>query len=57
MQVSVVVLAGGMGTRMNSDKPKVLHPLAGVPMLHHALHTARMLEPARIVVVTGSGAA
>ena len=57
MQVSVVVLAAGMGTRMNSDKPKVLHPLAGVPMLHHALHTARMLEPARIVVVTGSGAA
>ena len=57
MQVSVVVLAAGMGTRMNSDRPKVLHPLAGVPMLHHALSAARMLEPARIVVVTGEGAA
>ena len=55
MQVSVVVLAAGMGTRMNSDRPKVLHPLAGVPMLHHALTAARMLEPSRIVVVTGSG--
>jgi bifunctional UDP-N-acetylglucosamine pyrophosphorylase/glucosamine-1-phosphate N-acetyltransferase len=56
MQVSVVVLAAGMGSRMNSDRPKVLHPLAGVPMLHHALSAARMLEPSRIVVVTGSGA-
>ena len=56
MQVSVVVLAAGMGTRMNSDRPKVLHPLAGVPMLHHALSVARMLEPSRIVVVTGHGA-
>jgi bifunctional UDP-N-acetylglucosamine pyrophosphorylase/glucosamine-1-phosphate N-acetyltransferase len=56
MQVSVVVLAAGMGSRMNSERPKVLHPLAGVPMLHHALTTARSLEPSRIVVVTGSGA-
>lgn len=53
MQVSVIVLAAGMGTRMNSDLPKVLHPLAGVPMLHHALTTARALEPSRVVVVTG----
>ncbi len=53
MQVSVIVLAAGMGTRMNSDLPKVLHPLAGVPMLHHALTAARSLEPSRVVVVTG----
>ena len=53
MQVSLIVLAAGMGTRMNSDRAKVLHPLGGVPMLHHALTTGRALEPARIVVVTG----
>ena len=53
MQVCVIVLAAGMGTRMNSDLPKVLHPLAGVPMLHHALSAARSLEPSRVVVVTG----
>ncbi|WP_309664774.1 NTP transferase domain-containing protein, partial [Tabrizicola sp.] len=54
--VSVIVLAAGQGTRMNSDLPKVLHPLAGAPLLHHALTTARSLDPSRIVVVTGHGA-
>ena len=57
MQVSLIILAAGLGSRMNSDLPKVLHPLAGVPMLHHALNTARSLDPARIVVVTGYGSA
>ena len=38
---------------MNSDTPKVLHHIAAAPLLHHALTTARSLEPARIVVVTG----
>ena len=57
MQVSLIVLAAGLGSRMNSDLPKVLHPLAGVPMLHHALAAGRALEPSRIVVVTGHGAA
>ena len=56
MQVSLIVLAAGLGTRMNSDMPKVLHPLAGVPMLHHALSAGRALEPSRVVVVTGHGA-
>lgn len=56
MSVSVIVLAAGMGTRMNSDTPKVLHHVASAPLLHHALTAARSLEPARIVVVTGHGA-
>lgn len=56
MQVSLIVLAAGMGTRMNSDLPKVLHPLGGVPMLHHALAAGRSLEPSQVVVVTGHGA-
>ncbi|MFN3970857.1 MAG: bifunctional UDP-N-acetylglucosamine diphosphorylase/glucosamine-1-phosphate N-acetyltransferase GlmU [Gemmobacter sp.] len=57
MALTVIVLAAGQGSRMNSDLPKVLHPLGGVPMLHHALTAARALEPAHIVVVTGHGSA
>jgi len=53
MQVSVIILAAGQGTRMNSDLPKVLHHVAAAPMLHHALATAHSLDPSRIVVVTG----
>ncbi len=56
MQVSLIVLAAGKGTRMNSELPKVLHPLGGVPVLHHALSAGRSLQPSRIVVVTGHGA-
>ncbi|MBP9049528.1 MAG: bifunctional UDP-N-acetylglucosamine diphosphorylase/glucosamine-1-phosphate N-acetyltransferase GlmU, partial [Tabrizicola sp.] len=55
MQVSVIVLAAGQGTRMNSDRPKVLHQVAAAPLLHHALATAQSLDPARIVTVTGHG--
>jgi len=55
MQVSVIVLAAGQGTRMNSDLPKVLHKVGAAPLLHHALATAQSLEPSRIVVVTGHG--
>jgi len=55
MQVSVIVLAAGQGTRMNSDLPKVLHQVAAAPLLHHALATAQSLEPSRIVTVTGHG--
>ena len=55
MQVSVIVLAAGQGTRMNSDLPKVLHNVAAAPLLHHALAVAQSLDPSRIIVVTGHG--
>lgn len=56
MPLSLVVLAAGMGSRMNSDLPKVLHPLAGAPLLAHALRAGAALGPERVVVVTGHGA-
>lgn len=56
MPLSLVVLAAGLGSRMNSDLPKVLHPLAGAPLLAHALRAGAELEPDRVVVVTGHGA-
>lgn len=55
MSVSLIVLAAGLGTRMNSDRPKVLHSVAAAPLLHHALTAGRALEPSRIVVVAGHG--
>lgn len=45
-----------MGKRMHSDLPKVLHPVAGRPLLAHVLDTARTLSPSRLVVVVGHGA-
>lgn len=56
MDTALIILAAGKGTRMQSDLPKVLHPIGGVPMLNHVLATARALEPARTVIVTGHGA-
>jgi len=53
--MNVVILAAGQGKRMQSDLPKVLHPLAGKPLLAHVLDTARALEPRRICVVYGHG--
>ncbi|MEH6788026.1 MAG: bifunctional UDP-N-acetylglucosamine diphosphorylase/glucosamine-1-phosphate N-acetyltransferase GlmU [Paracoccus sp. (in: a-proteobacteria)] len=54
--VSVVVLAAGQGSRMQSDLPKVLHRLAGVPLIAHALTAARGLDPEQVIVVAGHGA-
>lgn len=54
--MNIVILAAGMGKRMHSDLPKVLHPLAGRPLLAHVLDTARSLSPSRLVVVVGHGA-
>ncbi|MBL8563301.1 MAG: bifunctional UDP-N-acetylglucosamine diphosphorylase/glucosamine-1-phosphate N-acetyltransferase GlmU [Gemmobacter sp.] len=56
MPVSLVILAAGQGTRMNSDLPKVLHKVAGAPMLHHAMQAGASLAPERVVVVAGHGA-
>ena len=53
--MNIVILAAGMGKRMNSDLPKVLHPLAGKPLLGHVVDTARTLDPQRLVVVYGHG--
>ena len=49
--LAVIVLAAGQGTRMKSQTPKVLHALAGVPLIGHVLATARALEPAHVVAV------
>tara|TARA_R110002012_G_scaffold69366_2_gene179466 strand:- start:8696 stop:10072 length:1377 start_codon:yes stop_codon:yes gene_type:complete len=55
-ELDIVILAAGKGTRMRSHIPKVLHPLAGKPMVQHVLDTAAMLNPARTQVVIGHGA-
>ncbi len=54
--MNIVILAAGAGKRMRSALPKVLHPLAGRPLLSHVIDTARALSPGRIVVVVGHGA-
>ncbi|PLC55885.1 UDP-N-acetylglucosamine diphosphorylase/glucosamine-1-phosphate N-acetyltransferase [Pollutimonas nitritireducens] len=54
--LNIVILAAGLGKRMQSDLPKVLHPLAGKPMLAHVLDNARQLGPDRIIIVVGHGA-
>jgi bifunctional UDP-N-acetylglucosamine pyrophosphorylase/glucosamine-1-phosphate N-acetyltransferase len=53
--IQVVILAAGQGKRMRSDLPKVLHPLAGRPLLSHVIETAQRLAPARLCVVIGHG--
>lgn len=52
----VVILAAGQGSRMKSALPKVLHPIAGRPMLHHVIATARQLGAETIHTVIGHGA-
>lgn len=53
MAIRLIVLAAGKGTRMKSAMPKVLHPLAGKPLLAHVLDTAATLNPASVTVVIG----
>jgi bifunctional UDP-N-acetylglucosamine pyrophosphorylase / glucosamine-1-phosphate N-acetyltransferase len=55
MKLAVVILAAGQGKRMKSDLPKVLQPLAGVPLLGHVVSRARELNPSSMHVVYGHG--
>ncbi|MGE5546237.1 MAG: bifunctional UDP-N-acetylglucosamine diphosphorylase/glucosamine-1-phosphate N-acetyltransferase GlmU [Solirubrobacterales bacterium] len=54
-KLAVIVLAAGMGTRMKSELPKVMHPLAGRPMVCHLMDTVAGLAPEKVVVVIGPG--
>jgi bifunctional UDP-N-acetylglucosamine pyrophosphorylase/glucosamine-1-phosphate N-acetyltransferase len=55
MALNVVILAAGQGKRMHSDRPKVLHTLAGRPLLAHVIDRARALDATRICIVYGHG--
>tara|TARA_R110002049_G_scaffold83353_3_gene211995 strand:- start:1078 stop:2448 length:1371 start_codon:yes stop_codon:yes gene_type:complete len=55
-ELDIVILAAGKGTRMQSQTPKVLHTLAGKPMVQHVMDTASGLQPDRTHVVIGHGA-
>lgn len=56
MSLEIIILAAGKGTRMYSALPKVLHKVAGKPMLEHVINSARQLNPSKIHVVIGHGA-
>lgn len=53
--MNIVILAAGQGKRMHSNLPKVLHPLAGKPLVRHVIDTARSLHPDRLCIVYGHG--
>ncbi|QZA77660.1 bifunctional UDP-N-acetylglucosamine diphosphorylase/glucosamine-1-phosphate N-acetyltransferase GlmU [Deefgea tanakiae] len=53
--LNVVILAAGQGKRMYSSLPKVLHRLAGKPLVQHVIDTARQLQPQKMVIVYGHG--
>ena len=54
-KLDIAVLAAGKGTRMLSDKPKVMHEIMGKPMIGHVVETGKGLGPDRVIVVTGHG--
>ena len=51
--LSIIIMAAGKGTRMNSKRPKVLHELAGKSLINHVINTAKLLSPKYIVVILG----
>ena len=55
MSTSVIILAAGKGTRMRSNLPKVLQPLAGRPLLRHVIETAKKLNAKNIITIYGHG--
>jgi bifunctional UDP-N-acetylglucosamine pyrophosphorylase/glucosamine-1-phosphate N-acetyltransferase len=55
MSLNVVILAAGLGKRMHSELPKVLHALAGRPIVSHVIDAARALDARRVIVVYGHG--
>jgi bifunctional UDP-N-acetylglucosamine pyrophosphorylase/glucosamine-1-phosphate N-acetyltransferase len=56
MSLSVVILAAGLGKRMKSQTPKVLHEALGKPMVQHVIDAVKALKPAKTIVVIGNGA-
>jgi bifunctional UDP-N-acetylglucosamine pyrophosphorylase/glucosamine-1-phosphate N-acetyltransferase len=56
MKITTIILAAGKGTRMRSDLPKILHKIAGRPLLQHVYNTAKQLENNTIKIVVGHGA-
>jgi bifunctional UDP-N-acetylglucosamine pyrophosphorylase/glucosamine-1-phosphate N-acetyltransferase len=56
LRPAVVILAAGLGKRMKSSKPKVLHEILGRPLLAYSIHASQYLDPSRICVVVGHGA-
>jgi bifunctional UDP-N-acetylglucosamine pyrophosphorylase/glucosamine-1-phosphate N-acetyltransferase len=56
MNLTVVILAAGLGKRMKSGMPKVLHEALGKPMLQHVIDAVKPLKPSRTIVVIGKGA-
>lgn len=55
MNLNVLILAGGLGTRMKSATPKVMHSICGKPILEYIVDTSQKLEPSRIILLTGNG--
>ena len=55
MPTALIILAAGLGSRMNSDLPKVLHKVGGAPLLAHIMQSGRAVEPDRVIVIAGVG--